>query len=258
MSTPTLQPSFYRLPRRNSPSAAAIDLYTSDLFRLSREYARAITGGGNKFQIFILSALHNLVPEYKTIAPYDVTLSGYGPQWNELRRAWQQKTLDEILETIPDEPCRIVVLAGVNYRGWIEEARKLRPQWQIEVPLEGLGIGYQMQRLKRLTAAVPAEIKAAAKAEAERKRQAEHAIKVEERREQLDHVDGYCSECRLPCEAERQDDSFDHLKGTEVLYSIYSSCCGADVYEDLDLSIKTRVSDLFPPAEYEMPMEAFR
>lgn len=59
----------------SSPAPAA-DLYQSDLFRMSLRYARSLRPDG----IFILSALHGILPPEREIAPYRYPLRLGGAQ----------------------------------------------------------------------------------------------------------------------------------------------------------------------------------
>lgn len=111
--------------------AEAQELYTSDLFRKSRAWAERFGAWW-----FILSAKYGVVPPGKVIAPYDLTLSSMS--WHE-RAVWNQKVREQ-WGTHDHRP--VVLLAGANYREWCS-GRGYR------VPMEGLGIGRQLQWLKR-------------------------------------------------------------------------------------------------------------
>jgi hypothetical protein len=125
--------------KRSSPAPAA-DLYTSALFRGLREYAEA-----NADAWYILSAEHGLLRPDQVIAPYERTL-------NTMRKAdrlaWAARVQRQLLEVLPSR-AEVVVLAGERYRE--ELVPFLREHGHaVNVPLEGLSFGRQLQRLKAL------------------------------------------------------------------------------------------------------------
>jgi hypothetical protein len=123
----------------------ALDLYEGQLFTLAREFAVSAIKSerGPLPNIFVLSAKHGLVPSEEEIEPYEATINRA-----EDRDRWEFATLEQVLKMHGEEPCRIIVFAGINYRGWIPAARKIRPAWEIRVPLAGLGIGSQKKKLR--------------------------------------------------------------------------------------------------------------
>lgn len=127
-----------------SHAAPARDLYTSDLFRKSLAWAESLQDEGGKV-IFVLSAMHGLVPLDRVIEPYDVSLVNMtAPQ----RRVWAQAAWQQLRHHL-SEGADIVFLAGRLYRDGLV-ARMLSngvAQERIKVPLEGLGIGQQKQWL---------------------------------------------------------------------------------------------------------------
>jgi len=125
--------------KRPAPSPAH-DLYTSHLFRALRGYAEAIAD-----RWYILSAEHGLVDPDRILAPYDRTLNKMPKRE---RDAWAERVRHQISEEVPDG-AEIVILAGARYREGLEEPlRELG--FTVTVPLEGLPIGKQLQRLKQL------------------------------------------------------------------------------------------------------------
>jgi hypothetical protein len=122
-------------------AAPAQDLYQSMLFKKARAYAER---EGDAW--YILSALYGVVDPQSVIEPYDVRLNTLS---KGKRDAWQQK----VARQLADKGLagrRLVILAGAHYRAWV-------PAWRarsggIELPLEGLQIGYQMQWLKEANA----------------------------------------------------------------------------------------------------------
>jgi hypothetical protein len=122
--------------KRAEPSAAK-DLYTSQLFEKSREYA-----GREADRWYILSAKHGLLSPAKEIAPYNVTLKGMS---KSERLSWAAKTAAAISQvTTPNDS--ITILAGEAYREFlIPELHRIG--YSVQVPMQGLSIGNQLKWL---------------------------------------------------------------------------------------------------------------
>jgi hypothetical protein len=110
------------------------DIYQSDLFLKSAAWAKQ-----NGDDWAILSALHGVVSPSTVIENYDVTL-------NEMpvihRKAWAETVRTQLAHRRDDD---ITILAGNRYCEWItDEFRTTRP-------LQGLGIGQQLQWLTQNT-----------------------------------------------------------------------------------------------------------
>lgn len=125
--------------RKESRLMAARDLYCSDWFRKARAYAEA---SGNEW--FILSAKHGLVAPKQLIEPYNLTLKR---MTREQHRAWAAKVLGELKEKCHSGD-KVIVLAPQLYRQDLVPALR---EWgcDVEEPLRGLGIGKQLQWMKR-------------------------------------------------------------------------------------------------------------
>lgn len=133
----------------------AKDLYQSDLFRKSFEFAKQQLAplwiqnqGPDDSQIFILSAKYGLVDPHSFIFPYDESLNFMTPEKQQL---WGNIVFKQLLNEYPgsEYPSEIYFLCGRNYR------MHLLPQVadhfyrsDIKTPLAGLGIGQQKQWLK--------------------------------------------------------------------------------------------------------------
>lgn len=133
--------------RKADLPCAAHDLYTSQLFRLSRAYVEAL---GARW--FILSAKYGLVAPEREIAPYDLSLKRLTAAETY---AWGMRVRDQLAAAGLDAERgsdRFTFLAGLAYR----EAVGL-PRRCVTAPLAGLAIGQQMARLKLWTAQVRAE-----------------------------------------------------------------------------------------------------
>ena len=121
--------------KEKSPHRAA-ELYISDWFLKARKLVEAST-----CPWFILSAEHGLLAPDEVIEPYDQTLNKM-PSGE--RRAWAEKVKQQMDDKLPaaDE---IVVFAGEKYREHLMSY--LEERFSVTVPMEGLGIGKQLQWL---------------------------------------------------------------------------------------------------------------
>jgi hypothetical protein len=119
----------------------AKDLYDSPLFAKSRTYAERHSDGW-----YILSAKYGLVHPEKVIEPYEETLN---TKPRRERDEWAQKVWGELRHILTPGDCAIL-LAGSKYR---ESLMPLMTAHgcEVKVPMEGLGIGQQLQWLKRQT-----------------------------------------------------------------------------------------------------------
>jgi hypothetical protein len=120
------------------PNAAkAKDIYRSELFIKSRRYAEQ---HGDRW--LILSAKHGVVDPEDVIEPYDETLNDKSAAE---RRAWSAKVAEQLQKHRHD---RLTVLAGGSYCGWTDG-------FNAERPMQGLGIGQQLQYLLQHTEQQP-------------------------------------------------------------------------------------------------------
>ncbi len=116
--------------------AKAEELYTSQLFRKSLEYARQLSPE----KVFVLSAKYGLITLDDNIEPYDITLNSMP---TTKRRQWATKVITKLRECCDLENDQFVILAGKKYREYLLPHLK-----SYEVPLAGLTIGKQLQWLK--------------------------------------------------------------------------------------------------------------
>jgi len=121
-----------------SHRARARDLYISTLFKLNLKYAEKLTPD----EIFILSAKYGLLKLEQEIEPYEQTLNNM--RSNEIQ-AWATHVLAQINEICSIENSEFTFLAGDKYRKFI-----LPHIRNYNIPLEGLRIGKQLQKLKEL------------------------------------------------------------------------------------------------------------
>ena len=118
--------------------AKARDLYTSTLFKLSLKYAETMKPDA----IFILSAKHGLLSLNQEIEPYDITLKDM--RSSEIK-VWANNVLNQIQGVCSIKETDFTFLAGEKYRKY------LLPHFKnYSVPLKGLRIGEQLQKLKKL------------------------------------------------------------------------------------------------------------
>jgi hypothetical protein len=119
--------------------AKARDLYLSPLFKYALKYAESLHPDG----ICILSAKYGLLGLETIVEPYELTLNAMPVA--EVR-AWARRVLGQLEAAEDVDGTDFVFLAGEKYR------RYLLPDLpNYRLPLEGLGIGRQLQKLKMLT-----------------------------------------------------------------------------------------------------------
>lgn len=118
----------------------ARDLYTSTLFKSCVKYAEKYCDS-----FYILSAKYGLLAPTILVEPYNDTLLD---KVLVERRKWFLKVITE-LDKIVKEGDTLVFLAGEKYREYLQPYYE-RKGIKTEVPLEGLGIGKQLQKLKQI------------------------------------------------------------------------------------------------------------
>jgi hypothetical protein len=131
--------------KKASAPCTARNLYQSPWFQKARRYAE---GHGDYWRI--LSAGHGLVHPYQELSPYDVRMSDLSA---EERREWAASVLDDLLWDARlnlKRGDRVAILAGVQYRQYLEPALKRRGM-KVTVPMKGLGIGEQLRWLNQHT-----------------------------------------------------------------------------------------------------------
>ncbi len=139
-------------------AAPARDLYTSQLFKLSRRYAEQ---SGHPW--VILSALWGVVDPERVIEPYDRRM----PTRRADREQWGRLAGGELRARAMAEgqPVRYVSLCGEDYTRHLEGLTGywFRGEWipngsAIEYPLEGLGIGQRLSWLSKQTTPATGEL----------------------------------------------------------------------------------------------------
>jgi len=97
----------------------------------------------NPAEIFILSAKHGLLSLNQTVKPYEQTLNSMPTR--EVK-AWAEHVLKQLKEVCDIKNTEFTFLAGDKYRKFL-----LPHLPSTIIPLEGLPIGKQLQKLKALT-----------------------------------------------------------------------------------------------------------
>lgn len=122
---------------KQSAPAPAQDLYVSPLFRSLRRYAEI-----NCDAWYILSAGYGLVSPTRVLAPYERTLNRMRKAEREL---WARNVQQQLSEVLP-RGAGVMVLAGERYRENLTPFLTSRG-FRVEVPLQGLSFGRQLQFL---------------------------------------------------------------------------------------------------------------
>lgn len=143
-------------------AAPAKDLYQGALFKAARGWAEA-----NADAWAILSAKHGLLDPEAVIDPYDARM----PRKRLWRDVWGGRVLEAVFHRwcLPADPRNdfdpayaptFVLLAGADYCGWsgVDGCVHAGPWGWVKLtivrPLQGLGIGQQLQWLRRGAARV--------------------------------------------------------------------------------------------------------
>ena len=124
--------------KKLSHRAKVKDLYISTLFKLNLKYAEKLEPD----KIFVLSAKYGLLPLDQEIEPYEQTLNNM--RSNEVKE-WANRVLAQIKGVCSIDETEFTFLAGEKYRKYLVPHMK-----NVQIPLKGLPIGKQLQRLKKL------------------------------------------------------------------------------------------------------------
>ncbi|MFZ1743379.1 MAG: DUF6884 domain-containing protein [Pontixanthobacter sp.] len=125
--------------QKRNAAAPARDLYLSQLFRGLRQYAET-----HADVWYILSAEYGILRPEQVVEPYERTLNTMPKQE---RLTWAEKVQQQLLGLLPSD-AEVILLAGQRYRVDIEPFLRKRGH-AVSIPLEGLQIGKQLQRLKQ-------------------------------------------------------------------------------------------------------------
>ncbi len=116
--------------------AKAKDLYISNLFKLSLQYAKSLDPDA----IYVLSSKYGLTPLDLEIEPYEKTLNR---MLERERKQWAGKVLAQLKDLADLKKDKFIFLAGKKYREYL-----LSEIAKHDVPLQNLRIGEQLQYLK--------------------------------------------------------------------------------------------------------------
>ncbi len=130
--------------------APARELYSSSLFSMSLAYAEARCS-----RVFVLSALHMLVPLDEVLAPYNLKMSNLGKRERE---QWANRVLAKLTSQCSIDT-DVMMLAGADYTVPLSTAMRTMHgfrdgAWRgwrgaITEPLAGLQIGQRLAFLSR-------------------------------------------------------------------------------------------------------------
>jgi len=125
--------------KKRPTATKAKDLYYSPLFAKSREFVEQSCDSW-----FILSARYGLVDPTEVIEPYEETLN---TKSRRERAEWSARVWDVLRQRLSPSD-RVTILAGERYRE--DLLPRIREYGcQVDVPMQGLGIGRQLQWLSR-------------------------------------------------------------------------------------------------------------
>lgn len=128
-------------------AVCALDLYQGQLFTVQWDYASTVLALPDE-QIFIMSALYELVKLFQPIAPYDTTLLTMS---KHARLGWADRVADGIAR-LPYKPDHVHLLGGKVY---VDPLRTILDERKIthSVPHpSGLGYAKQVQWYKEQVA----------------------------------------------------------------------------------------------------------
>lgn len=127
--------------KKGAMPVPAKDLYISPWFVKARRYAEQVAPGA----WYILSAAHGMVEPDVIVAPYEQSLNKMDANQ---RRVWSWHVIRQMDTDLLGPIDKIVLLAGARYRVNLMEYLRGRAR-DVSVPMEGMGIGRQLQWLGR-------------------------------------------------------------------------------------------------------------
>ncbi|MCY1047584.1 DGQHR domain-containing protein DpdB [Corallococcus sp. bb12-1] len=136
--------------------APARDLYTGPLFRAHFAEAEATTS-----HVYVVSALHGLLPLAARVEPYDFTFRGQGRDYSA---AWGRLLLESLTRLYPAGAVDVLVYAGRSYAEPLHDAlaESSLAGWTVKEPLKGAGQGARLRILceaRRVRAAARAPLR---------------------------------------------------------------------------------------------------
>jgi len=128
---------------KNEGKHKAIELYGGQLFSGHLKYARETLKFSEK-DIYILSALHGVIPSDMEIEPYEKTLNNMK---TSEKNKWARNVLDDLNKKFDIKNTKFLILAGKNYH---ENLMPYLPHAYLPKELNGLPIGKRVQKLNQL------------------------------------------------------------------------------------------------------------
>jgi len=122
--------------KKLSDKAKAEHLYISPLFKYNLQYSKSLIPN----KIFILSAKYGLIGLDEEIEPYNETLNKMP---SDKIKEWAKKVLEKLEKETNLREDEFIILAGEKYRRFLIPYLK-----NYKIPLQGMGIGKQLQFLK--------------------------------------------------------------------------------------------------------------
>ncbi|WP_084555356.1 DUF6884 domain-containing protein [[Phormidium ambiguum] IAM M-71] len=123
--------------KKRKETSPASELYISQWFKAAKKYILSM-----EIDYFILSAKHGILHPTQTIEPYDQSLYHLSALEH---RQWSEIVVKQLIAIAPP-PAELIILAGKRYRQGIVEPLQ-KAGYNITIPLQGLGIGKQLQWL---------------------------------------------------------------------------------------------------------------
>ena len=116
----------------------AEDLYISPWFNLALRYAKSL----DPEKILILSAKHGVLDLEQEVDPYELSLRQLS---NIDKRFWAERVLEALNTYSSVATTRYIIIAGEAYRKYL-----IPHLGNVDIPLKGLGIGKQLQKMKQM------------------------------------------------------------------------------------------------------------
>lgn len=134
--------------RKRETAEPAHALYTGSYFRYCLKYARLNAGLEN---IYILSALHGLIPSTRVIEPYDVPMKRASTSERGMRR---ERTKE--VEALSTALAALGLTAGDKITAlmsgaYLDLLRAAKPPCPVDAPIAGLQVGRALHHLRLLS-----------------------------------------------------------------------------------------------------------
>lgn len=128
--------------RKLDRASPAKELYCSQWFRTACKYASS-TG----WEVYFLSARHGLVHPDRVLQPYECNPK---KRTRSQTKKWQTMVVNQLKELAP-EGAQFTIIGGKAYYKGVKEQLEKVGSYTVSTPLNGLGIGWQLNWLKTHT-----------------------------------------------------------------------------------------------------------